>query len=120
MNKIILLGNLTRDPENNNGVVKFTIAVSRNNKEKETDFLKCTAFKTTAEFITKYFKKGNKIAIVGRLQNNNYKDKNGVDRYEYEIIVNEVDFGGNASKTESNTGFTTAPITNIVDEDLPF
>ena len=101
MNKVILVGNLTRDPElsetpSGATVCRFSIAVSRDyassDGTRETDFFNITTWSKTAEICGKYLKKGNKVAIVGRLQNRSYEDKDGVKRYVTDVIANEVEF----------------------------
>ena len=97
MNFIILLGNLTKDVElkktaNSTAVAKFIVAVPRNDKNKTTDFLQCTAFGKNAENISKFFKKGNRIAITGTLQNNNYTDSDKRKHYRNSIIVKSFAF----------------------------
>lgn len=101
MNKTILIGNLTRDPElsetpNGVAVCKFSIAVSRDYADadgnRETDFFNITVWRGRAENCGKYLKKGNKVGIVGKLQNRSYEDKDGVKRYVTDIIADEVEF----------------------------
>ncbi len=101
MNKVILVGNLTRDPEltetpNGVSVCRFSIAVSRDyaNAEgnRETDFFNITVWRGRAENCGKYLKKGNKVAIVGSLQNRSYEDKDGIKRNVTDVIANEVEF----------------------------
>ncbi len=101
MNKVILIGNLTRDPElsetpNGVAVCKFAIAVSRDYADgdgnRETDFFNITVWRNRAENCGKYLKKGNKVAIVGNLQNRSYDDKDGIKRYVTDIVANEVEF----------------------------
>ena len=101
MNKTILIGNLTRDPEltetpNGVAVCKFSIAVSRDYADadgnRETDFFNITVWRGRAENCGKYLKKGNKVAIVGKLQNRSYEDKDGVKRNVTDIIADEVEF----------------------------
>ena len=101
MNKVILIGNLTREPETSttpNGVTvcRFSVAVSRDyanaNGERETDFFNITAWRKTAENCGKYLKKGNKVAVIGSLQNRTYDDKEGVSHTVTDIIANEVEF----------------------------
>ena len=101
MNKVILVGNLTRDPElsettNGIAVCRFAIAVSRDyagaDGNRETDFFNITVWRGRAENCGKYLKKGNKVAIVGSLQNRSYDDKDGVKRYVTDIIASEVEF----------------------------
>lgn len=101
MNKVLILGNITKDIDKattTSGitVAKFTVAVSRKFKnakgEYETDFLNCVAFKGTADFISKYFSKGSKIALSGSIQTRNYEATDGTKRYVTEILVEEVEF----------------------------
>lgn len=100
-NKIILIGRLTADIElkqTNNGtsVTSFALAVqkpyNKENDHPEADFIDCVAWKTTAEFISKYFEKGSKLAVCGRLQTRTYEDKEGKKRKVTEVVVDEVDF----------------------------
>ena len=101
MNKVELTGRISKDLElrytqSQNAVLSFSIAVNKRiNGENSADFINCVAWNTTAEFINKYFKKGQAIAIVGRLQNRNYEDSNKQKRYVTEVIVEEVEFSGN-------------------------
>lgn len=101
MNKVILVGNLTRDPElsetpNGVAVCRFAIAVSRDyansDGSRETDFFNITVWRGRAENCGKYLKKGNKVAIVGSLQNRSYEDKDGIKRTVTDVIANEVEF----------------------------
>lgn len=124
MNKVILIGNLTRDVEllttsNGTEVSKFTLAVQRKYKnasgENETDFLNCVAFKSTAVIIEKFCKKGNKIAVVGTIQTRSYDTQDGIKKYVTEIVVDEVEF---LNAKEKNEAPELKPI-NITD-DLPF
>lgn len=110
MNKVILMGRLTRDPEvryaqDNMAVARFSIAVDRRFKrdgQPDADFFNCTAFSKTAEFVEKFLKKGTKIALSGSLQNDNYTDKNGIQRYDIRVIVEEIEFA-----ESKNTGSDT-------------
>ena len=111
LNKVIIMGRLTRDPDfkqTQSGVAicKFSVAVERQFKdsktgERLTDFLDCTAFRGTAEFISRYFSKGNMILVEGNIQNNNYTDNNGVKHYSNNIMVENVSFCG--GKNEGGT-----------------
>ena len=101
MNKVILIGNLTRDPELSEtpsgvAVCKFSLAVSRDytNAEgnRDTDFFNITVWRGRAENCGKYLKKGNKVAIVGSLQTRSYEDKDGIKRNVVDIIASEVEF----------------------------
>lgn len=111
LNKVIIMGRLTRDPDfmqTQSGIAmcKFSVAVERQFKDKmtgerQTDFLDCTAFRGTAEFISRYFSKGNMILVEGNIQNNNYTDNNGVKHYSNNIMVENVSFCG--GKNENST-----------------
>ena len=115
MNKVILVGNLTRDPElitTNNGisVCKFGLAVQRRftnqNGEREADFINIVAWRQNADFCYKYFKKGNKVALVGSLQTRSYDAQDGSKRTATEVVVDEIEFA--SSKGPSNSDeFTT-------------
>ncbi len=135
MNKVILKGNLTKDVElstTNSGinVAKFTIAVSRRftnaEGERETDFLNCVAWRNTAEFIEKYFKKGSQILVCGAIQTRSYDADDGTKRYVTEIIVDEAHFCGKAEAGDNKDFNPTnkdeqklTPVDDITD-DLPF
>jgi single-strand DNA-binding protein len=97
MNRIILMGRLTRDPElrqTNSGtpVASFTVAVDRRGKEKATDFIDCVAWQGTAEFVKKYFAKGQRICVEGRLQIRDWTDSDGHKRRAAEVIADGVEF----------------------------
>ena len=101
MNKAIIVGNLTRSPEqkttpNGISVTSFTVAVNGRYKsqdgQQQTDFINCVAWRATAEFIAKYFSKGSRIGVVGTIQTRNYEDQNGVRRYVTEVVVDEAEF----------------------------
>lgn len=95
MNKIILMGRLTRDAEmfgQKSKVAKFTLAVDRTYGEDETDFFNCVSFGKQAEFVEKYLKKGTKILLTGHLQNNSYEDKQGNKVTATQIISEEIEF----------------------------
>ena len=101
MNKVILIGNLTRDPELTEtptgvSVCRFAIAVSRDyanaDGNRETDFFNITVWRGRAENCGKYLKKGNKVAIVGSLQTRSYEDKDGIKRNVTDVIASEVEF----------------------------
>ena len=101
MNKVILVGNLTRDPELSEtpsgvAVCRFAIAVSRDyansDGTRETDFFNITVWRGRAENCGKYLKKGSKVAIVGSLQTRSYEDKDGIKRNVTDVVANEVEF----------------------------
>lgn len=110
MNKVILMGRITRDleikysgKESSVAVLKFVLAVSRKYKkenEANADFINCTAFNKTAEFISEYFSKGQMIAIVGEIRNNTY-EKNEEKFNSTEIIIDSVYFCGNKSNVDN-------------------
>lgn len=113
LNHVSIMGRLARDPElrtttSGKSVVSFTIANDRNRKDangqNQTDWIRMTAWEKTAEFICKYFQKGSMIAIDGRLQSKTYQDKNGTNRTDMEVVVEEVNFVGakSASNADSN------------------
>ena len=112
MNKVILLGNLTRDPEirysqgeKQMAVARFSLAVNRrfaNDGETKADFFNCTAFGKSAEFIEKYFRQGSRMSLVGRIENNNYTNKNGEKVYSVQIMVEEVEFAERKSAQSNN------------------
>lgn len=126
MNKVILSGNLTRDPEtrtteNGVSVCHFTVAVRRDYSEDVTDFFNCTAWRTTAENCGKYLKKGSKVALVGSLQNRSFDDKDGNKRTVTEIQCDSVEFLS-PKKEESDEihGSKRREMTEIKEDDLPF
>ena len=115
MNKVFLIGNLTRDPEYRetpSGVpmCRFTIAVNRNYKnadgERQTDFFNCTAWRVTAETISRYTKKGNKVAVTGSIELRDYEDNQGARRTAVDIIVQDCEF---LSPRENGEGFDEIP-----------
>ena len=101
MNKVYLIGNLTRDPESTETssgvhVCRFAVAVNRNytgaDGNRETDFFNITVWRQLADTCGKYLKKGNKVAVVGQLQNRSYEDKDGVKRTVTDIVASEIEF----------------------------
>lgn len=131
MNKAILVGNLTRDPEQRTtsggiSVTSFTVAVSRRFKsqdgQQQADFINCVAWRQTAEFIAKYFTKGSRIGIVGTIQTRTYDDANGVKRYVTEVVVDEAEFvtskSQNPGATRENAPGMAAPAPQQSADDL--
>ena len=112
MNKVILMGNLTRDPEirysqgeNSLAIARFSIAVNRRfarQGDTDTDFFNCTAFGRQAEFVEKYFKQGSRMLLTGRVQNDNYTNNNGEKVYSVQIIAEEVEFAERKSAADAN------------------
>ena len=123
MNKVILMGRLTRDPEmrvsqgdNALNIAKFSLAVDRRfqrNGEKETDFFNCTAFGKQADFVDRYLKQGTKILLVGRIQNDNYTNRDGQKVQAVQIIAEEIEFAesknASAGRSEGNSEFQGRP-----------
>ncbi|UJS28465.1 single-stranded DNA-binding protein [Macrococcoides canis] len=152
MNDCKFIGRITKAPEyrvtsSGTGFINFELAVRRSyknqNDEYEADFIRCIAFKKTAEFINNYARKGYLMAVAGEMRNNNYEDQNGVKHYGMQLIVNNVDSqvlfqskkqddgqqqqSGQSSYTQpqTTTGQNNNPFTNsgpidISDDDLPF
>jgi single-strand DNA-binding protein len=118
------MGRLTADPElrqtqNGTSVTSFTVAVDRRFQREQTDFINVVAWKQTAEFVEKYFKKGAMIALRGSIQQRNYEDKNGNKRTAFEVIADEVSFCGSKAdkpQTPNDDDFEEIPIS----DDLPF
>ena len=116
MNKVILIGRLTKDPEvrdaENIKIARYTLAVDR--KNKEADFIPCVVFGMGAGFAEKYLHKGMKIAVTGRIQTGSYTNREGQKVNTTEIVVNDQEFV--ESKKQAQDGFMSLPI----DEDIPF
>lgn len=112
MNKVILMGNLTRDPEirysqgeNSLAIARFSVAVNRRfarQGETDVDFFNCTAFGRQAEFLEKYFRQGSRVLLSGRIQNDNYTNKNGEKVYSVQIIAEEIEFAERKSTADAN------------------
>lgn len=136
MNKVILVGNLTRDPEltetpSGVAVCRFSIAVSRDyanaDGNRDVDFFNITVWNRRAENCGKYLKKGNKVAIVGSIQTRSYEDKDGIKRNVTDIVANEVEFltpkGSQSDDGETvvSTGERQRPQLEAIDDNqLPF
>lgn len=116
MNKVILVGRLTKDPElkrtnNDISVVQFTIAVNRTFQsktgEKQADFINCVVWRQQAENFAKYMRKGSLIGIDGQIQTRNYDDPNGVRKYVTEVICDSIHFlESKSSRNDSSSGFS--------------
>lgn len=134
MNKVVLMGRLTRDPEirytqgeNSLCIARYTLAVDRprqKDKEASADFISIVAFGKAGEFAEKYFKKGTKLVVSGRIQTGNYTNKDGQKVYTTEIVAEDQEFAeskksqGEESQGESSDGFENIP--EGIEEDLPF
>lgn len=135
MNKVCLIGRLTKDPEtrytqtNNTMVVNFNLAVNRRfvkeNEERQADFISIVAWNKTAEFVEKYFKKGQQVGIVGRIQTRNWDDEQGQKHYATEVIAEEVYFADTKKDAFSEYGDaftqnTSSDFEVSSSDDLPF
>lgn len=115
INRVVLVGRITRDPETqqtNTGIpyVRFTVAVNRpfkdQNGERQADFINCVAWRQQAEFLSKFVKKGNQLAIEGRIQTNSYQDASGNNRQAFDILVESV---SNLEPASKNDGYQPQP-----------
>ena len=141
MNKVILLGRLTKNPEirysqaNNTIIANFTLAVNRRyvkqGEERQTDFINIVVYSKLAEFAQKYLKTGLQICISGRMQTRTYEDNNGQRRYITEIIAEEIDFADSPKRTDESVLLASSSVNNgkeinqdeeviLNGDDLPF
>lgn len=138
MNKVVLMGRLTRDPDvrytttNNTMVVSFPLAVNRRfvrqGEERQADFINIVAWNKTGEFCSKYFKKGQQVGIIGRIQTRTWEDENKQKRYITEVIAEEAYFadskregsGENFANTFGNTVSEASEFSVSADDELPF
>lgn len=149
LNKVILIGRFTRDPELRStpsgiSTCSFSLAVDRNyssqNGERQTDFINCVAWRRTAEFISKYFSKGNLVCVEGSIQTRSWKDNDGNNRYATDVVVDQTYFVESKKSTQSAAGagqneyqqpapaFNSSPFGDLpdpisplgTDDDLPF
>lgn len=127
-NKVILGGRLTSDVElkatpQGISVCTFSVAVNRKGKDAQADFINCQAWRSTAEFIAKFFRKGSSICLVGSIQTRSWTDNNGNKRYATEVNVDEAYFVDSKAENDAPT-FQTQPTPNFEevanDDDLPF
>ena len=126
MNKVVLMGRLTRDPEaratqSNTAVCSFSLAVNRRFKQEgqpDADFINVVAWAKTAEFVSKYFTKGQQVGVIGRIQTRNYDDKEGKKIFVTEVVAEEVYFAD--SKKEQNATTSAGFMAVEGDSDLPF
>ena len=115
MNKVVLMGRLTRDPEvrysqgeKATAIARYTLAVDRTftrDGEQTADFINCVVFGRSAEFAERYFRQGTKIAISGRIQTGSYTNKDGVKVYTTEVVVDEQEFAESKAASANNSGF---------------
>lgn len=143
MNRVILMGRLTKDPnvryttgENQTAVARFTLAVDRRFAKRDdpnaqtADFIGCVAFGKTGEFVDKYLRQGTKVAIVGRIQTGQYENSDGQRVYTTDVVAEEIEFaeskkaGGETTapataKPSADTSFVNIP-NSIVEDEIPF
>ena len=138
MNKVVLMGRLTRDPEvrytqtNNTLVASFSLAVNRRftrpGEERQADFINIVAWSKTGEFCSKYFKKGQQVGIIGRIQTRNWEDENKVKHYITEVVAEEAYFadtkrsdeGASFENTFGSSISENSEFATSSDDDLPF
>ena len=144
MNKVILMGRLTRDPEvrysqgeQATAIARYTLAVDRRFKrdgDQTADFIGCVAFGKLGEFAEKYLRKGTKVVVTGRIQTGSYTNKDGVRVYTTDVVVEEQEFAESKAASASNSGYQASPspspsadigdgfmnIPDGIDEELPF
>ena len=144
MNKVILMGRLTRDPEvryssgdNSMAIARYSLAVDRRGRRDQegqtADFINCVAFGKAGEFAEKYFHKGTKIAVAGRIQTGSYTNKDGQKVYTTDVVIEDQEFAESKGASSDNAGFTPADrpspssagdgfmnIPDGIDEELPF
>ena len=147
MNRVILMGRLTRDPEvrysqgeRSMAIARYTLAVDRRGRrgqdgnDQTADFINCVSFGKAAEFAEKYLRQGVKIAVTGRIQTGSYTNKDGVRVYTTDVVVEEQEFAESKAASASNSGYQASPspspsadigdgfmnIPDGIDEELPF
>lgn len=132
MNKVNLLGRIVKDPEirtaNNSTIARYTLAVDRKFKQDgqpTADFIGCVCFGKSAEFVSKYFKKGTKIAITGRIQTGSYTNRDGQKVYTTDVVVEEQEFAeskstASAPATPQTSGTDFVDIPENIDGEIPF
>lgn len=133
INNVTIMGRLTAAPElkatsSGISVTSFCIAVDRRytpaGGEKATDFINCVAWRNTAEFVAKYFKKGDMIAVTGEIQTRGYTDRDGNKRTAVEVVINNASFCGSKSNGNNELAAPSetewADVTEEIDDDLPF
>lgn len=128
MNSVSLVGRLTRDPEikyteSGKTIARFAVAVDRRKKDSGADFINIVAFDKTGEFIEKYFRKGQRIGITGRIQTGSYDGKDGKKVYTFDVVADNVEFveskGASAPTPANADGFIAVP-DSVDDDGLPF
>ena len=124
MNRVILLGRLVKDPElgytnQKTPVTSYIIAINTGyGDQQETDYINVTTWGKRAEFVSKYFKKGQAIAVTGRLKNKNFEDSQGIKHYSMEVITDDIEFVGSKKEEPKEESFI--PNFDIQDGELPW
>ena len=130
MNRVVLMGRLTKEPElrytqgeTSTAVARYTLAVDRRGKEKQADFIQCVAFGKAGEFAQKYFTKGQRVLVSGRIQTGSYTNKEGQKVYITDVIVDDQEFAdsksaGASSAATNPEGFMDIPEGS--DDEIPF
>ena len=130
MNKVVLMGRLTKDPElrfaagSGKGVCRFTVAINRQFKRDESDFINCVAFGKPGETISEHFAKGNRIALTGNIRTGSYEAQDGTKRYTTDVVVESFEFiEAKNSKSSNDDSFGAGIPDDVVPEtdgDMPF
>ena len=130
MNKVVLMGRLTRDPElrfaagSGKGVCRFTVAINRQFKRDESDFINCVAFGKPGETISEHFAKGNRIALTGNIRTGSYEAQDGTKKYTTDVVVESFEFIETKNSTSSSDDSFGASVPNDVvpedDGEMPF
>ena len=136
INKVVLLGRLSKDPElryasgSGTAVCRFTVAITRQFKKYETDFINCVAFGKTGETIAQYLTKGRQIAVTGAIRTGSYDAQDGTKRYTTDVAVESFEFIGNSNNNSNNNGDSNwnqpvddvgfGDMTPVDDGDMPF
>lgn len=125
MNTICLIGRLTADPELKHTasqipVTSFTVAVDRKTKDKQTDFINIVAWRGTAEFASKHFRKGVRMGVQGELQQRQYTDKDSNKRTVYEVVASSVYFADGRTDSKPDVSVKDYEEISVNDDDLPF
>lgn len=132
MNKVVLIGRLTKDPElkfapgTGTAICRLTLAVNRPFKKDETDFINCVAFGKTAETLSQYLSKGRQLAVIGNIRPSSYDAQDGTKRYTTDVIIESFDFVGSGNNSNNNSnnnsysGNFDSDITPVDDDNMPF
>lgn len=125
MNKVGLVGRITKDPnisytKESTCVARFTMAINRRFKKDEADFISCVAFGKQGEFMEKYAKKGMKFEVTGRLQSGSYKNKDGQTVYTTDVVIDEIEFGESKGEKKDTEPADFVNIPDEIEKELPF